>query len=340
MPTVSMLPGYTGGFADLVDLVDGLITGSTITGFSPNLITLIAPPYQFVVGGAGFTAAATPAGPVLTGGVVNDITVIIGGTPSISVTGLSLPVVDLMAAVQSEELGINTGAIEALLLNLDWTFNGGPAADILLPGTTSVDGVPINLVGDDEINLGGGRDRFFSGDGNDTVKGGLGDDRLWGGKGADLLDGGQGNDVLLGGEDADKLYGQNGNDLLRGDQGNDLLRGGVGMDTLVGGAGTDTLIGEDDPDTFVFDNIAHMGLGATRDVIRDFVSNFDEIDLRGSGAKGLITGPFSGVAGQMKFVTNGVNGTLRIDVDGDRVVDGEIQLIGVTSVLATDFIFT
>lgn len=340
MPTVSFLPGFAGGFADLVDLVDGLITGSTITGFSPTLITLVAAPYQFVVTGTGFSAAATPGGPVLTGGVVNGISVLLAGTPAISVSDLSLTVADLMAAVQAEELGVNTAAIEALLLNLDWTFNGGSAADILLQGTTSVDGVVINLAGNDLINLGGGNDRFFSGDGNDTVNGGQGRDNLWGGKGADVLRGGNGNDTLSGGDGGDKLYGDTGNDLLRGDKGNDLLRGGVGMDTLIGGAGRDTLFGDADQDTFVFGNIAHLGLGAARDEIRDFVSNFDQIDLRGSGAKGLITGPFSGVAGQMKFVTNGVNGTLRIDADGDRAVDGEIQLIGVTSVLASDFIFS
>jgi len=322
MPTVSMLPGHTGGFADLVDLVDGLITESTITGFSATTITLIAVPYQFVVSGAGFTAGATPSGPVLTGGVIDSISVIIAGVPSINVSGLALPVVDLMTAVQAEELGVNPAAIETLLLTMDWTFNGGAAPDVLLPGTLSGDGVPINMTGDDRINLGAGRDRFFAGDGNDTVNGGLGNDVVWGGLGDD------------------RLYGQNGNDVLRGEQGNDLLRGGVGRDTLTGGAGTDTLFGDADEDTFVFSNIAHLGIGATRDIIRDFVSDFDVIDLRGTGAKGLITGPFTGVAGQMKFVTNGANGTLRIDADGDKVIDGEIQLIGVTSVLATDFVFS
>ncbi len=339
MPTASFLPGYTGGFADLIDLIDGMISGSTVTGFSATTISLIAAPYQFVVGGSAFSATMTPGGPVPSGGVINDISVIIAGTPSIDVTGLTLQVTDLMAAVQAEQLGVNTAAIETLLLTMDWTFNGGAAADILLPTSVSVDGVTINMAGNDLINLNGGRDRFWSGDGNDTVNGGAGNDWLSGGKGNDRLSGGNGNDTVQGGDGNDTLLGLSGNDLLRGDKGNDYLRGGVGRDTLAGGAGTDTLVGDDEEDTFVFSNIAHLGIGPARDVIQDFVSNFDVIDLRGTCAKGLIFGAFSNTAGEMRFSHNGTHGTLRIDADGDGAPDGEIYLIGVTSVLATDFIF-
>jgi len=72
------------------------------------------------------------------------------------------------------------------------------------------------------------------------------------------------------------LEGGAGNDsILAGSGGNSLI-GGAGDDTLHSGAGADTLTGGDGADHFQF----HQGK-ADGDVITDFVSGTDVIDLYG-----------------------------------------------------------
>lgn len=67
---------------------------------------------------------------------------------------------------------------------------------------------------------------------------------------------------------ANKLYGNAGNNDLTGRAGEDLLSGGKGRDILSGGS---------DTDTFVF----KTGFG--QDIVKDFVSGQDHIDLSGAG---------------------------------------------------------
>ena len=87
--------------------------------------------------------------------------------------------------------------------------------------------------------------------GNQSESGGLGDDTLTGGASHDILNGGAGNDVL---------------------------EGGAGTDTLTGGAGADTFIYMD------------TDIGSTNvDIIEDFVSGEDKIDL--SGVSSLASSP-------------------------------------------------
>ncbi|CAI7914700.1 unnamed protein product [Closterium sp. NIES-54] len=78
---------------------------------------------------------------------------------------------------------------------------------------------------------------------NDWIHGGPGKDVLNGQKGDDEIYGGTGDDRLFGGDDDDYLDGEEGNDALFGEAGNDYLVGGAGNDTLYGAAGTDTLYG-------------------------------------------------------------------------------------------------
>ncbi|MBW8725879.1 MAG: calcium-binding protein [Inquilinus limosus] len=73
---------------------------------------------------------------------------------------------------------------------------------------------------------------------------------------------------------ADFLFGGKGNDTISGFSGEDTLVGGVGNDTLIGGADDDSLWGRTGNDTFVYDS---RGFG--RDVINDFNTNGDKIDL-------------------------------------------------------------
>jgi hypothetical protein len=96
----------------------------------------------------------------------------------------------------------------------------------------------------------------------------IGDDDgndLFGFGGNDALHGMYGDDVMNGGRGADMLYGGEGNDRLFGSRGMDYLDGGEGADILSGGRGSDI---------FAFGD---------QDVITDFRSGEDMIDLNGMG---------------------------------------------------------
>ena len=96
----------------------------------------------------------------------------------------------------------------------------------------------------------------------------IGDDDsndLFGYGGSDVLHGMNGDDIMNGGRGADMLYGGEGDDRLFGSRGVDYLDGGEGADTLTGGRGSDT---------FAFGD---------QDVITDFKSGEDMIDLNGMG---------------------------------------------------------
>jgi serralysin len=85
------------------------------------------------------------------------------------------------------------------------------------------------------------------------------------------------DDVLSGSAFNDTLRGGDGDDVLLGDSGRDTLQGGDGADRLNGGANTDQLAGGAGNDTFVFD--APYGGNTNRDVIADFVSGADRIEI-------------------------------------------------------------
>ena len=171
-------------------------------------------------------------------------------------------------------------------------------------------------------------DKLLTGTGvNDTLLGGGGNDTISGLAGNDLLSGGYGNDTLDGGA---------GNDLLSGGYGNDVLDGGAGNDTLIGGLGADTLSGGVGNDIFKYNALAEWGNQPFGDIITDF-SVGDKIDL--SAIAGLTfnaTGVFSGAVNEIISTSWG---ELDIDINGDKVMDCGLILMGVNSPLvATDFI--
>ncbi len=156
----------------------------------------------------------------------------------------------------------------------DDTIYGGMADDTVGGGTgndnvSSGDGADVIYGGQGE-----GNDSVHAGDGADSVYGGLGLDTIFGEGGDDLLYGGAGNDYIDGGDGADKLF--NGT-------GDDIVVGGAGDDTLVGGPGNDTLTGDAGQDFFVF------APGCGQDVVTDFVTNNDVLDLRETGITDINT---------------------------------------------------
>ena len=102
--------------------------------------------------------------------------------------------------------------------------------------------------------------------------------------------------------------------------------------------------------------MAEIGRGATRDIIRDFVHLVDDIDLATIDANGRLAGnaafssspskgaAFTGVAGQLRWFQINAPGTandrtiIEGDINGNRVADFQIQLTGLKTLTAADFV--
>jgi len=156
---------------------------------------------------------------------------------------------------------------------------------------------------------------------------------------------GSGNITATGNTLNNRLTGNAGINSLNGGVGNDILVGGAGADTLIGGAGKDDMTGGLNNDRFDFNAISESVVGANRDVIRDFNrAQADRIDLITIDARSNVAGDqaftfiagsaFSGTSGQLRFA----GGILSGDINGDKIADFEIQLVGVTALSATDFL--
>ena len=129
---------------------------------------------------------------------------------------------------------------------------------------------------------------------------------------------------------------------------NNIINGNAGANQLNGGNGSDTLTGNTGADVFTFQVITESLVGSSRDIITDFSSiQLDKINLSVIDANVNLANDqafnfignnvaFSNVAGQLRFVsaTNSVFG----DVNGDGVADFQIDLTGVASLTAGDFI--
>jgi serralysin len=237
-----------------------------------------------------------------------------------------------------------------VLDNIDDVAIDTGSADVFYLDTVlanfSVDLAVHDYIGIEYINLQGIQN--LSAKGNELAN------HLSGNSGANLLDGRGGNDELLGGGGNDTLNGGDGDDYLYGEfntftglvnnTSKDILIGDAGNDTLVGGAGADTLTGGADADTFSYMSITESQAGATtRDVITDFTSGEDIIDLVNIDANAVVAGnqgfdfigdsAFSHAAGQLRFDAGSVFG----DTNGDGAADFEIHLQGIASLSSADF---
>ncbi len=158
---------------------------------------------------------------------------------------------------------------------------------------------------------------------------------------------------IVGNLAANKLNGLAGNDVLDGGSGNDTLDGGSGNDRLKGGLGADKLTGGNGQDHFVFASVKDSGVGASlRDVILGFERGVDRIDLSAIDAIAASRASneqfkFIGSAGfssnataQLRYVYDEDQGfgVLYASTDADTTAEFSIQLIGVGSLAAGDFV--
>lgn len=178
-----------------------------------------------------------------------------------------------------------------------------------------------------------------------TKTGTMFNDTLTGTGEQDVLDGGWGNDVLNGLGGNDRLIGGLGDDTLNGGDGDDVLIGGWGKDMLTGGAGKDI---------FRFESKTDSPASSQRDVITDFRSGEDKIDLsaidantslfaRGDQAFTFLSAPgakFTG-AGQLRFSFQMIGGKEYTVVEGNTdalgLADFSVALLGHHNLTANDF---
>ena len=144
---------------------------------------------------------------------------------------------------------------------------------------------------------------------------------------------------ITGGKKAETLVGTKGQDDIYGMEGNDKITGGENQDVLTGGKGNDIFIFKS-----ITDTLPNLG-----DIITDFTKG-DKIDLKLIDAnvdlakdqaftKPTIGEEFSGSftkAGQLFFDTT--FNILYGNVDKDPEADFEIELSGVTKLVAGDFV--
>lgn len=190
--------------------------------------------------------------------------------------------------------------------------------------------------------------------GADTIKLSNLVDYFRGYAGNDTMYGYDGNDTLIGDAGSDTIYGGTGNDKLQGGVGNDTLYGEAGSDVLTGGAGSDRLYGGADTVRDVFDfNLVTESTSASRDLIYDFKSGTDRIDLAGIDAHaGTATNDaFAGFTGTTPTAYSvwyakadvDQDGSiddllLRADVNGDKIVDFEAGIINTSAITKVDLI--
>jgi len=236
---------------------------------------------------------------------------------------------------------------------------------------------------------GTGNDTLMGGDGNDTLDGGAGSDSMIGGAGNDTYVVSVATDIIVEGIDTgvdlvrtalgsytlaanvenltytgtgafsgsgnelnNIITGGNGGDTLNGLAGNDTLIGSLGNDVLNGGAGVDTLTGNDGADRFVFSTLTDSGLSAAlRDLITDFTSGSDRIDLSALDANASVagnqaftwrgTGAITGAA-QVNMAYDAASSTTVIsaNVDSDLNADITLALAGnyTAALAAIDFV--
>jgi Ca2+-binding RTX toxin-like protein len=154
---------------------------------------------------------------------------------------------------------------------------------------------------------------------------------------------------LGGNEFRNFLSGNNGANVLSGFDGDDDLNGLEGDDVLDGGAGEDGLLGGEGADTFRFTSVSDSAAGYEADLIFDFVSGEDRIDVSRIDANALTAvndaftwienNAFSGKAGELRW--DFVDHQLSVygDTNGDGAADFQIDINSASTIVAADFMF-
>ena len=221
--------------------------------------------------------------------------------------------------------------------------------------------------GDDQIYAeGGDRPNVFEFWGNDTVRGGNGNDTIsyyhsvdpvtiYGDHlqpseanlqdGNDTIWGGWASDTIIGGGGDDTIYGGRGNDYIITDYGYGTTPGYYGTNTVWGGAGQDTVI-VSGWDTVVINRGDSNPVDGAQDIIAHFdrahahlelpgdatASNYDETTISGRGFDAALNmANYMLKSVDYVFITDGHDGFVFADTDGDTRADIGVTMAGLTS---------
>jgi Ca2+-binding RTX toxin-like protein len=234
-------------------------------------------------------------GATLTGGAGNDY--IIGNTGADTIVGAQNDIVlDGGGGTDTLNIGANfTSTSDAQIVNIE---------NVTLTAAST-----LNLSNQTEgftITGSSGIDSITAGSGNDTIVGAQNDALLDGGGGTDTLNIGASfastsdaqivnieNITLTASGTTLNLSNQTEGFTITGSSGADTITGGSGNDTITGGGGADTMTGGSGSNTFVVNatdsNVTIGGTGNSGtitgyDVITDFKTGSDTLDLSGTAA--------------------------------------------------------
>ena len=154
------------------------------------------------------------------------------------------------------------------------------------------------------------------------------------------VDGTPKTNTFIGTDQADSFFGGQGTDFMYGGDGSDRLYGSSGRDQLTGGTGQDWLTGGSGNDTFFYNSAADAGRPESSDVITDFRSGGDHLDVHAFMAGGHFVGSGPLVAGGGAQISyDAATGILSGDVNGDGTVDFNITMANHVALVAGDFTF-
>ena len=344
---------YTMG--QLIDLREGQY--SDIGGYTQNIAIALGAVIERAMGGRGADLIiGNDAGNQLFGGDGDDSLigaagndVLYGGAGNDRMFGGAGHDVYLVANSTDQVTELADQGTDSVTCEVDFTLAAGIAVERLVVAVTAGG---LRLTGNELANI------MIGGSGVDTLTGGEGNDRFYvqtlgdrviegAGGGTDLIVSSV-NWSLASTPEVENLFGSGSAGLnLTGNAVRNFIIGTTGADILTGGAGADVLRGGVDTmrDTFVFTTSTDSLRGAGRDMVCDFISGGDVIDLSAID-------PNAGVAGNQSFGFAGLTATamsiwtataagsvwVYADVTGDRVADMEIRLLGVATVVAADFL--
>lgn len=220
--------------------------------------------------------------------------------------------------------------------------------------------------GNDILHGDGGNDTLYGNGGDDIIYGDAGDDSIYGGTGTNILIGGAGADSMNGftgiatasyatssaaisinlnnnantGGDAqgDTLYGIAN---IIGSGFNDTIVGNYMNNTIIGGSGVDSMSGGTGADIFKYSSITDSGSASgARDIITDFAEGTDKIDLGDFAGEFTFKGTsaFTGTAHEVNYAQVSGNTIIGVDADGNGALDFQIELAGLHTLTANDFL--
>ena len=319
-------------------VISGTTTGSVIeTGATPGTPTATSTLTDTDVDNTPntFTAVSSPAASA--GGY---------GTFTMTAAGVwTYMLDDTNSVVQGLDVGdtltdtFTVTAIDGTAQQVTITIHGASDAD---PNDFDYLATGTVVISDPPFVYGTPRGDSIAGGGNEgqIIYGGAGDDTLNGTGKGDNIYGGSGNDTIKGNDGDDTIYGGSGSDTINANNGND---------TIIGGFGSDFLTGSNGDDRFVYLSVADSN-AAQFDVISDFRSGSDRIDLAALGALAFLALNFASTAvpphtiawiydsaaNETIVYVNSTDQTLTIGSSGLL----EIHLQGIVSVEASDFVYT